>query len=33
MILELQDIEKSFEQPNAGTIEVLRNIRFFHCRR
>jgi putative ABC transport system ATP-binding protein len=28
MILELQDIEKSFEQPNAGTIEVLRNINF-----
>ena len=28
MILELQDIEKSFEQPNAGTIEVLSNINF-----
>lgn len=28
MILELQDIEKSFEQPNAGTIQVLSNINF-----
>lgn len=28
MILELQDIEKSFEQPNAGTIKVLSNINF-----
>lgn len=28
MILELQDIEKSFEQPNAGIIQVLSNINF-----